>query len=78
MIQGQRIKKRFLFPNLNVGTVFTYESVQLKIVDCGKNNECGNCYFKAEQRCKARGIVACTAKQREKLDGISVKFIQVK
>lgn len=77
MIQRQRIKTKYLFPNLNVGTVFTYESVQLKVVDCGKNNECGKCYFSAKQRCKARGVVACTAKQREKLDGISVKFIQV-
>lgn len=77
MIQRQRVKTKYLFPNLNVGTVFTYESVQLKVVDCGKNNECGKCYFSAKQRCKARGVVACTAKQREKLDGISVKFIQV-
>lgn len=77
MMQSQRIKTKYLFPNLNVGIVFTYESVQLKVVDCGKNNECGKCYFSAKQRCKARGVVACTAKQREKLDGISVKFIQV-
>ena len=34
MTQSRRIKTKYLFPNLNVGTVFTYESVQLKIVDC--------------------------------------------
>lgn len=78
MIQSQRIKPRYLIPNLHVGTIFTYESVKLKVVDCGKSNECGKCYFSAKKRCTARGIIACTAKQREELDGISVKFIQVK